>query len=342
MAKKKEGREPAKRQGLIGKCDLDTSYVSPIKTFRDISLKNIQSLVAGSRYIQTLIILTIIGIFLRFYNLGYNSLWLDEATTYSISVKSFADIWQVTANGEFNPPLFYWAEHIMLMFGNNEIILRFIPALLGVLAIPLFYLIGKEFLDRNAGIIAATACTVSPFLIYYSQEARAYMMMLFFVAIATIFFLKAMKSGDLTYWILFGVFSALAFWAHFYAFVMIAALVFYALIEWAPQIRTELANLKMLVAGVVVFVVLSLPLIIVTLQLFVLRTSSAPTYGIQGVGIILETFNQVDWHERYCNVSACSTLCNRDCSGISYREKQRGIPCADYGSHLCYQLHSLV
>ncbi|MFZ2073308.1 MAG: glycosyltransferase family 39 protein [Methanoregula sp.] len=294
MAKKKEGRESGKKlRGFTGECDLDGGYESPIKTFHDISFKNIQSLVAASRYVQTLIILTVIGIFLRFYNLGFNSLWLDEASTYTISVKSFADIWQVTASGEFNPPLFYWIEHIMLMFGNNEVILRFIPALLGVLTIPLFYLIGKEFLDRNAGIIAAAVCTVSPFLIYYSQEARAYMMMLFFVALATIFFLRAMKSGSLIRWVLFGIFSALAFWSHFYAFVMIAALVLCALIEWAPRIQTQLKNLTMLVAGVIVFVVLSLPLIIVTLQLFVLRTSSAPTYGIQGLGIILETFIQV-------------------------------------------------
>jgi len=293
MAKKKAGREQEKRQDPVRECDLDGGYQSPVRTIRDLSLKNIQSLVAKSRYVQALIILTIIGIFLRFYNLGFNSLWLDEASTYTISVKSFADIWQVTASGEFNPPLFYWIEHVMLMFGNNEVILRFVPALLGVLTIPLFYLIGKEFLDRNAGLIAAAACTFSPFLIYYSQEARAYMMMLFFVGIATLFFLRAMKSGSLTQWVLFGAFSALAFWAHFYALVMIGALVLFALIEWAPRIRNELGNLKMLLAAVVVFVVLSLPLIIVTLQLFILRTSSAPTYGIQGLGIIFETFVQI-------------------------------------------------
>ena len=40
---------------------------------------------------------------------------------------------------------------------------------------------------------------------------------------------------------------------------MIAALVFFALIEWVPRIRTELNNLKMLVLGFVVFVVLSFP-----------------------------------------------------------------------------------
>jgi mannosyltransferase len=293
MAKKKEGQKPGNKQGIPGECDLDGGYVSPVKTFRDVTFENIRSLVIKSRYFQTLIVLFAIGFFLRFYNLGYNSLWLDEASTYSISVKSFADIWQVTAAGEFNPPLFYWIEHVMLMLGNNEFILRFVPALLGVLSIPLFYLVGKEFLDRNTGIIAAAACAVSPFLIYYSQEARAYAVMLFFMALATLFFLKAMKSGTWVHWILFGVFSALAFWAHFYAFVMIAALGLYALIEWAPRIRSELHNLKMLVLGSLVFIILCVPLIIVTVQLFITRTASAPTYGIQGLEIIAETFSQL-------------------------------------------------
>jgi 4-amino-4-deoxy-L-arabinose transferase-like glycosyltransferase len=293
MAKKKEGQKSGNKQGIPGECDLDGGYISPIKTICDVTFENIRSLVSKSHYFQTLIVLTVVGLFLRFYNLGYNSLWLDEATTHSFSVKSFAEIWQVTAGGEFNPPLFYWMEHVMLMLGNNEFILRFVPALLGVLSIPLFYLVGKEFLDRNTGIIAAAACAVSPFLIYYSQEARAYSVMLFFVALATLFFLKAMKSGNRIHWILFGAFSALAFWAHFYAFVMIAALVLYALIEWVPHLRSELHNLKMLVLGGLVFVILCIPLIIVTVQLFITRTASAPTYGIQGLEIIAETFSQL-------------------------------------------------
>jgi len=291
MAKKKTGDK--RGTDIAAECDLDGGYVSPITTFRDITFENIRSLVAKSRYFQALIVLTIAGIFLRFYNLGYNSLWLDEATTYTISSQSFAGIWQTIAAGEFNPPLFYWVEHVMLLLGNSEVILRFVPAVLGILSIPVFYLVGKEFLDRNTGIIAAAACTVSPFLIYYSQEARAYTMMLFFVALATLFFLKAMKSGNRVHWALFGIFSALGFWTHFYAIVMIAALVLYALIIWAPKIRTELNNLKLLVAGVIVFAVLCLPLILVTISLFATRTSSAPTFGLQGLTLIAETFTQI-------------------------------------------------
>lgn len=293
MAKKKEARLTGRQVKSSPECDLDNGFQSPITSLKDVTLENIRSVLVSSRYVQALIVATIAGLFLRFYNLGYNSLWLDEASTYTISVRSLPEIWQVTAAGEFNPPLFYWIEHIMLQFGNNEIILRFIPALLGVLTIPLVYYIGKEFVDRNVGIIAAAGCAFSPFLIFYSQEARAYSVMLFFVAAAMIFYLRAQKTHDIKNWALFGVFSALAFWAHFYAFVIVAALFLYEFAMQVSRFRTELKNLKMLVLGAVVFIVLCLPLILVTIQLFITRTSSAPTYGIQGLGIITETFRQV-------------------------------------------------
>ena len=112
----------------------------------------------------------------------------------------------------------------MLTLGNNEVVLRFVPALVGVLTIPLIYFAGKEFMDRNVGIIAAAAFALSPFLIFYSQEARAYSMMLFFVTFAMVFYFKALKTNDLKNWAMFGILSALAFWSHFYSFVIITAL----------------------------------------------------------------------------------------------------------------------
>ena len=295
MAKKKGARAQEKetKLGISPECDLDGGYSTPVKSLRDISVENIKSVLVNSRYAQSLVVLTIIGVFLRFYNLGFNSLWLDEASTYGFAVKSFPEIWQATSAGEFNPPLFYWVEHVMLMFGNNEVVLRFIPALLGVLTIPLVYFVGKEFIDRNVGIIAAAAFAVSPFLIYYSQEARAYSMMLFFVAAAMVFYLKALKTNDITNWALFGVMSALAFWAHFYAFTIIAALFIYALALRIRDIHKGIQGLKMIIIAAAVFVILCLPLILVTAQLFFVRSASAPTFGIQGLGLITETFRQV-------------------------------------------------
>jgi len=285
------GKEKESQTSSIG--NLDGVYTNQVQSFRDLTLETIKDATFHSRYFQILLSLTLIGAILRFYHLGYNSLWLDEATTYNIALKSIPEIWQVTAAGEFNPPLFYWSEHIMLIFGNSETVLRFLPALLGVLTIPLFYLIGKEFVDRNAGIIAAAICTFSPFLLYYSQEARAYSMTLFFVASAMVFFLKAMKTNKVVHWLLFSLLSALALWSHFYAMVVIGALVLYAVGIKIPEYRKDLSVLTPLVAAGAAFVVLCLPLIFVSLQLFTSRTSGGPSFGIQGADVIIETYRQL-------------------------------------------------
>jgi mannosyltransferase len=297
MGRKREDRGKEKRSREKTTCSLDGDYLIPVRSFQDLTADKIRQSIISSRYIQLLLCLTLIGFFLRFYNLGYNSLWLDEASTLTIAVNSIPDIWQTTMAGEFNPPLFYWTEHLLLVFGNSEVVLRFIPALLGVLTIPLIYLIGKEFMDRNVGIIAAAAFALSPFLIYYSQEARAYSMMLFLVASAMVFYLKALKSNNRKDWALFGILSALAFWAHFYALVIIGALVLYALYIQIPEIRMDPGLVRPLVIAGGIFCILCLPLIIVTIQLFAKRTASAPTFGFMGLDLIIATFAQISGSE---------------------------------------------
>lgn len=293
MTKKREDRENQKRSTGDDTCDLDNGYISPCNSFQDITVKNIKNILRNSRYAQLLLCVTLLGFFLRFYNLGFNSLWLDEASTSTFASMSLSGIWQVTTGGEFNPPLFYWMEHMMLALGNNEVILRFIPALLGGCCIPLVYFVGKVFVDRNVGIIAAAACAFSPFLVYYSQEARAYSVMLFFLLFAMFFFFLALKTDHVKDWVLFGVLSALAFWSHFYALVLIGALVLYALFVKFPALKKDIGSIKPMIIAGAAFGVICLPLILVTIQLFAIRTAAAPTYGIQGVGIIIETFQQI-------------------------------------------------
>jgi len=293
MVKKQKEEENRKKKELADGCDLDRGFSSPVKTLRDISFENIRILLSNSRYAQILFCLTFFGLILRSYNLGYNSLWLDEAVTYETSLKSFSEIWTIIATGDFNPPLFYWIEHVILLFGTNEIVLRIIPVVLGVLTIPLFYLIGKELLDRNVGILAAALLAFSSFHIFYSQEARAYSAMLFFASLSIFFFLKAIQENDIKNWILFGVFSAVAFWLHFYVIVLIASLLIYTIIIQLPRYRENLKAIKPVAIGGITFIILSLPLIILAIQRFASRTESAPTFGVQGIAIIVETFRQM-------------------------------------------------
>jgi len=293
MAKKREDQSKGKNTGGDREIDLDGGYISPIRELRDLTVQNIQSVLVKSRYMQLLLSLTIVGLILRFFNLGYNSLWLDEASTNTFAVMSIPGIWQATMGGEFNPPLFYWIEHCMLVFGNNEFILRFVPAIFGVLTIPLVYYVGKEFMDRNVGIIAAAAAAFSPFLIFYSQEARAYSMMFFFVAFSMVFYFRALKENDIKDWALFGLLSGLAFWSHFYALVIIGALVLYALIDQILKYAKDIKKIVPMVIGWAVFAVVCLPLILITIQLFSSRTQGGPSFGVRGFDVIIATFQQI-------------------------------------------------
>ncbi|WP_048150037.1 glycosyltransferase family 39 protein [Methanolacinia paynteri] len=261
-----------------------------VNSLSDLNVENLKNVILKNRYAQMLIALTVIGFILRFYNLAFNSLWLDEASTLGFAEKSLSGIWESTASGEFNPPLFYYMEHFVIGAGVNEFTLRFIPALLGALTVPVFYLLGREVSGKAGGIVAAALLVFSSFHIYYSQEARAYAPMLFFFSIALISYLYAMRGSGTKWWALFGLFSALAFWMHFYVFIAIGIIIIHALIARREEIRKNASEtLKPLIIALGLFIIASLPLIAVTVGLFLKRTASEPTWGLSGLNVITQT-----------------------------------------------------
>jgi mannosyltransferase len=289
---KKTDRLPS-RADRSAVCDLDGGYSAGISSFRDITPHTLKEILIKSRYAQILIILTAIGLVIRFYHLDYNSLWLDESMTYQFSLHPFSEYWDlISRGGEVHPPLLYWLEYFMLFFGNNEFNLRFIPAIIGTATIPLTYSLGKEILDRNVGIIAAGLLTFSSFHILYSQEARMYSLLLFFITLALIYFLRALRSDSNRPWIIFGICSGLAFWTHFYAIIIIGFLFLFAVgVHW-NNIRQNIRNIRPIILSAGVFLIISLPLIIVAVPLFFIRTGSTPTWGYQGMELIISTFQQ--------------------------------------------------
>jgi mannosyltransferase len=260
-------------------------------------------------YAYILLLLIGIGAFLRFYQLSFNSLTLDEAATYDFARRSLADIWNATAQGEYNPPLFYWLEHSMLFFGNTEFILRLIPALIGIATIPVTYLIGREFADRNTGTLAAAMMTVSPFHIYYSQDARAYTLVTFFIMIAFYFFLKGIEKGERGSWIFCGLFAALAFWSHFYALILIGLLFGLAfLFNWV-----EFRKIKNVIPGLLIFAVATLPLLMVMVRLFFIRVATPPVWGTRGIYLIYLTLFKFS----YSNIYVLGVFLILFCAGMA-------------------------
>jgi len=293
MAKKAKETKLKKEKGAASvehACDLEGPQAAAPAAAGWASLVDT---VRRSRYLQVLLVLTVLGAFLRLFQLGTASLWLDEASTLTFARESFTQIWGSMSAGEFHPPLFYWLEHAMLAFGESELVLRLLPAIFGILAIPVFFGIGTELLDRNTGVLAAALLTFSPFHIFYSQEARDYALMLFFFSLAFLFFLRLIRSWGRRDAILFGVFSAFAFWTHFYTFVPILALFIFGLALKSKEMVRDLRSADTLAISILVFSLLSLPLIYYAVQLFGKITGSAPTFGIQGITTITLSLTQI-------------------------------------------------
>jgi uncharacterized membrane protein len=168
-------------------------------------------------------VLIAIGAALRFGTIASQSYWLDEATTVHEMHLSFgAMLHQVHVN-ETTPPLYFvlawlWAK----VFGTSEAGLRSLSALLGTLAIPITYLCGRELVSRAAGLVAAALATVSPFMIWYSQEARSYMLFTVLCGLSFWLFARSLKEPsrrNLGWW---AVASAGAVLTHFFAGFLVA------------------------------------------------------------------------------------------------------------------------
>jgi hypothetical protein len=112
-----------------------------------------------------------------------------------------------------------WAK----LFGVGEAGLRSLSALAGTAAIPITYLCGRELVSRAAGYGAAALAAVSPWLIWYSQEARAYMLFATLCGLSLLFFAKTRRdpsARNLLWWV---ISSALALLTHYFAGFLVAA-----------------------------------------------------------------------------------------------------------------------
>jgi len=168
-------------------------------------------------------VLIVVGAVLRFATLASQSYWTDEATTvHDIHGSLGALLHQVRVN-ETTPPLYFlvawgWAK----LFGTGEVALRSLSALAGIAVIPITYLCGRELVSRWAGLVAAAFAAVSPFMIWYSQEARSYALLAALSGASFLFCARAWRTAarrDLVWW---AVFSALAILTHFYAGYLVA------------------------------------------------------------------------------------------------------------------------
>lgn len=156
----------------------------------------------------TVLILLALALFTRFFGIGFQSLWIDEGSTYWFSHIPWDDPIYET---EPNPHLFYSMEGFFLdIFGQTELALRFMPALTGALAvIAAFFVAEKLFGNRLASIVIAVLFLISPICLQYSQDGRGYGIILFIFLCQLYILLLILEKNRPVHWVILALLSVL-------------------------------------------------------------------------------------------------------------------------------------
>jgi hypothetical protein len=186
-----------------------------------------------TEFLMLVVILSMLAAGLRFYDLGSDSLWLDEILTLKTA--------RFGLNGGINnldhPPLFFWlTTGILSTVGENEFVVRYLSAVAGILAIPLIAVFGKLAGWPRAGLWAAFLLTLAPFHIRYSQEARHYAWLMTFSLASYVLLYLALSRKSLRWWVYFALVTILNLYTHYGAFLVLATEIILIAIWLMPRL----------------------------------------------------------------------------------------------------------
>ncbi|MDO8671671.1 MAG: glycosyltransferase family 39 protein [Dehalococcoidia bacterium] len=147
-------------------------------------------------------LMALLAFVLRMARLDYVSLRGDEAFSVMVSRWDFGRLFDLLATTEPHPPLYYTLLHFWIRIaGDGEIAVRFPSVAFGVLLVPATFSFGRILIRRLAGyqggretdvkvfdkaigypiasvgLLAAFFVAINPFLLWYSQDARSYIML---------------------------------------------------------------------------------------------------------------------------------------------------------------------
>lgn len=190
---------------------------------------------------------------LRLTYIDAQSLWYDEGVTAMVARYDLVSLTRWTAD-DIQPPLYYyiiagWGR----IAGWSEWNLRFPSAVTGTLLVPLIGTLALRMgLVRRMLFIPILLSAIHPFLLYYSQEARMYALLLLLCVFGAYCLLQALdldrsRIGRRAFWMLYIMSFAAALYTHYFAIFLLLALGLAALILYRESaLSIALANFGVL------------------------------------------------------------------------------------------------
>ena len=194
-------------------------------------------------------LLTLVGALIRIKTAGSSLVGDELSTLWIVDGRSLEQVIEiVNSDAEITPPFYFVLAWLASKLGSDPELIR-LPALIaGISAIPLTYAIGTRMIGRFGALVATAVMTLSPFMVFYSANARAYPVAIVMVMVSTLGLLLATETGRKRWWVLYGAGSCLALYSHYtMAFVLVGQLLW---LLWAFPAARKAAIVTNLAAAV--------------------------------------------------------------------------------------------
>jgi uncharacterized membrane protein len=193
------------------------------------------------------ILVSLIGICLKFYHLDYKLLWIDEIYTIQHtsgipdreypaliptneikSVSFYLDLYHLKkqnygmdsqlkgllASPQLNPLHYPLLMIWYRIVGDDPVQFRLFSVVAFLMTLPFLFLLSKKLFDSNlAGWISVSLYALSPYFHLFAQEARYYILWAFILVVLHYVFLQAVDRNQARWWLACAVAASLSFYA---------------------------------------------------------------------------------------------------------------------------------
>jgi len=169
-----------------------------------------------------------LALVLRLYHINQHDLWFDELISDAYSFKAItidASYYKTSAAVAFfnrikkDPHSFFYYVLVYFysfIFGGGKS-LRIISVVFSTLSLGIFYRLSRIFFNRTTSLTAIFLMVSSPLQIWYAQEARGYMMSMFFAMLMIYFYFQAVRKNTPSYWVSFSSSGTIALLSSYYS-----------------------------------------------------------------------------------------------------------------------------
>jgi 4-amino-4-deoxy-L-arabinose transferase-like glycosyltransferase len=149
--------------------------------------------------------------------------WVDEAISIHQAHMSIPGMLADLRATDNHPPLYFLILWLTTKaFGYGELAVRLPSIVAGTLLVPALFAAGRALFDRRTGLLAAALGAVAPLVVWYSQEARMYVLVMLFVTLAVWAQARILNDGRPRYWVAYALLSIALIYTNYFAAIAIA------------------------------------------------------------------------------------------------------------------------